>query len=373
MYTSDFDYHLQPELIAQTPIEPRDRSRLLVLHRQTGRLEHRQFYEVGCYLRPGDLLVANDSRVLPGRLRAHRDPTGGRVELLLLRPLDDGWWEALAKPAHRLKPGQRLQLVQAGGSLGCADAGRSSTWRSRGASEGAESAAAASAASAEVGQRTETGGVQVRFDAPMERVLAAYGQVPLPPYIHEPLRDPERYQTVYARTAGSAAAPTAGLHFTPELLRQLVEERGVQIAFLTLHVGPDTFRPVRAEQIEQHEMHAEFVYVPQATAAAVALARQEGRRVIAVGTTAVRALESAADVILSGGKDPFSCWTRLFIFPGYRFKCVGALITNFHLPRSTLLMLVSAFAGRELVLRAYEEAIRRRYRFYSFGDAMLIL
>jgi S-adenosylmethionine:tRNA ribosyltransferase-isomerase len=383
--TDDFDYDLPAELIAQTPVEPRDSSRLLVVHRATGELEHRTFAGIAEYLEPGDLLVANDSRVLPGRLWA-RKPTGGRVELLLLRPLEDGWWESLARPVHRLRAGTRLTLAHApevdelAGSRTVA-AAASPTAATHG--EGQDAALAG----VEVGERTPAGGVRVRFDAPVEAVVARFGRAPLPPYIHTPLADPERYQTVYARVTGSAAAPTAGLHFTPRLLDELAA-RGVRLAFVTLHVGPDTFRPVRAERIVEHQMHAEFATVPPSTAEAVRVTRAAGRRVVAVGTTAVRTLEAWAQVEEVGGLRPprsggqrverqdaaadgWSGWTRLFIYPGFAFRAVDALITNFHLPRSTLLMLVSAFAGRALVQRAYQEAIQHRYRFYSFGDCCL--
>ncbi len=397
--TDDFDYELPPERIAQTPVEPRDRSRLLVVHRQTGQLEHRIFREIGEYLRPGDLLVANDSRVLPGRL-VGRKPTGGRVELLLLRDLGAGWWEALARPASRLRRGQQLELERPAPSPAMSqDAG-----------------APALPVSVELGERTDSGGVRVRFSAPVEQVLAAYGAIPLPPYIHTPLADPERYQTVYSRVTGSAAAPTAGLHFTPQLLDSLAA-KGVGLAFVTLHVGPDTFRPVRVKRVVEHKMHSEFAVVPASAAAAIQTARAAGGRVVAIGTTVVRALESWAAAVEgpaggvapagaavegpAGGVAPagaaagegggqqsgsetmskspaglaagWSGWTRLFIYPGYRFRVVDALITNFHLPRSTLLMLVSAFAGHDLMHRVYREAIARGYRFYSFGDACLFL
>ncbi|HEU5317046.1 MAG TPA: tRNA preQ1(34) S-adenosylmethionine ribosyltransferase-isomerase QueA [Chloroflexota bacterium] len=338
MRTDDFDYHLPPELIAQTPVEPRDASRLLVIHRDSGQLEHRRFREIGEFLRPGDLLIANDSRVLPGRLFA-RKPTGGRVELLLLRELPDGRWESLARPANRLHPGQLLLFDNGGVDT------------------------------AEVGERTESGAIALRFTVPASEILARHGHVPLPPYIKAPLGDPERYQTVYGRVAGSAAAPTAGLHFTPALMEALAE-RGVGFGFVTLHVGLDTFRPVQAERVADHQMHAELVVVPDQTAAAIRAARAAGGRIVAVGTTAVRSLESWA---AAGGEGGWSGWTRLFIYPGYVFRAVDALITNFHLPRSTLLMLVSAFASRALMRRAYDEAIAREYRFFSFGDATLIL
>jgi S-adenosylmethionine:tRNA ribosyltransferase-isomerase len=365
--TADFDYRLPPERIAQTPVEPRDASRLLVIHREGGTLEHRRFRDLGDYLRRGDLLVANDSRVLPGRLWARR-ATGGRVELLLLRPLDGPWWEALARPVHRLRPGQRLTLVGAPDAGGQPEPGPAT-----GTGAGTEVGTGAEL-EVELGERTPSGALRVRFDVPLEAVVARYGNVPLPPYIHAPLADPERYQTVYARVTGSAAAPTAGLHFTPSLLDSLAA-RGVRLAFVTLHVGPDTFRPVRVERVTDHEMHSEFVAVPDDAARAIHEARRAGGRVVAVGTTVVRALESWAastpDAALPEGG--WEGWTRLFIYPGYRFRAVDALITNFHLPRSTLLMLVSAFAGTDLIRRAYAAAVGGGYRFYSFGDATLIL
>jgi len=347
MRTSDFDYYLPPELIAQTPIEPRDASRLMVVHRATGQIEHRLFRNVGEYLRPGDLLAANQTRVIPARLRGRKAGTGGKVELLLLARRDEHTWEALVG-GKGLRPGQRIELT--GGQL-----------------------------TAEIVAETESGGRLVRFDRPVEPVLDELGEVPLPPYVHEPLADRDRYQTVYARIEGSSAAPTAGLHFTPELLLEL-RGMGVEMTFLTLHIGLDTFRPVKEEEVEAHQIHTEWFELPAQAAEQINRARLEGRRVIAVGTTAVRALESAAR---GCGADGEACGlqavaaytgrTDLFIYPGYRFRVVEAMITNFHLPRSTLLMLVSAFAGRELILRAYEEAIRERYRFYSFGDAMLLL
>jgi S-adenosylmethionine:tRNA ribosyltransferase-isomerase len=347
MRTSDFDYYLPPDLIAQTPIEPRDASRLMVVHRATGQIEHRLFRDVGEYLRPGDLLVANQTRVIPARLHGRKAGTGGKVELLLLARRDEQTWEALAG-GKGLRPGLRIEF--AGGQI-----------------------------AAEIVAETESGGRLVRFDRPIEPLLDELGEVPLPPYVHEPLANRDRYQTVYARIEGSSAAPTAGLHFTPELLLEL-RRMGVELAFLTLHIGLDTFRPVKEEEVEAHQIHTEWFELPAQAAEQINRARLEGRRVIAVGTTAVRALESAAR---SCSPDGESCgWqtvaayagrTELFISPGHRFRVVEAMITNFHLPRSTLLMLVSAFAGRELILRAYEEAIRERYRFYSFGDAMLLL
>jgi S-adenosylmethionine:tRNA ribosyltransferase-isomerase len=352
-----YDYQLPPELIAQTPIEPRDASRLLVLHRQSGAIEHRTFREIGAYLTPGDLLVANQSKVLPARLHGEKDPTGGHIEVLLLAARPDvgvDCWEALARPGRRLREGQRLSFGD--GNL-----------------------------TAEIIGRTPSGERLLRLTAregTIEGTLARIGETPLPPYIHEKLADGERYQTVYAHDPGSAAAPTAGLHFTPELLAS-VQARGVRLAFITLHIGLDTFRPVGEERLAEHKMHSEAVSVDVATADLVNSARASGKRVVAIGTTTVRALEAAAqraDSLRERGElrdgdvvAPMEGRTDLFIQPGYRFRAVDALVTNFHLPRSTLLVLVSAFASRELILRAYEQAVRERYRFYSFGDAMLIL
>jgi S-adenosylmethionine:tRNA ribosyltransferase-isomerase len=358
--TSDFDYYLPPELIAQTPIEPRDASRLMVAHRATGQIEHRLFREVVDYFRPGDLLVLNQTRVIPARLYGHKADTGGKVELLLLARRDERTWEALAG-GKGLRPGVRIELQAAG--------------------SGQQAEGPTGHATAEIIAETESGGRLVRFDQPIEPLWSELGQVPLPPYIHQPLADPERYQTVYARVDGSAAAPTAGLHFTPDLLID-VRRRGVELAFVTLHIGLETFRPVKEEEVEAHRIHTEWVELTASTAEQVNRARLEGRRVIAVGTTAVRVLESAAGGWCPDGQAfgwqtvsarPAAGPTDLFIYPGYRFRVVEAMITNFHLPRSTLLMLVSAFSGRELILHAYEEAIRQRYRFYSFGDAMLLL
>ncbi|HEY7781762.1 MAG TPA: tRNA preQ1(34) S-adenosylmethionine ribosyltransferase-isomerase QueA [Ktedonobacterales bacterium] len=361
MPLADFNYHLPPELIAQTPIEPRDASRLLVVHRATGTLEHRTFRDIGDELRPGDLLVANRSRVIPARLRGVKEPTGGAVELLLLaiRPdLGPDHWEALVRPGRRLRAGQRLAF-------------------------------GAGALAAEVLDRTEAGSRVVRLEAPDGDVPAALGRVgavPLPPYIHEPLSDPERYQTVYARTPGSAAAPTAGLHFTPELLAAL-EARGIGVAYVTLHIGLDTFRPIAEDDVTQHHIHSEEIDLDEATAARINATRAAGGRLVAVGTTAVRVLESAAARAIVGATDvsqtssggrpplvvPFRGRTSLYIVPGHRFRAVDLMLTNFHLPRSTLIVLVSAFAGRELILRAYAAAVAERYRFFSFGDAMLLV
>ena len=340
MQTRDFDYLLPPELIAQSPLEPRDHSRLMVLNRERDSLEHRRFFEITEYLRPGDVLVFNDSRVIPARLKGSRAGSGGRVEILLLHRREEGLWEALVKPGKRLRPGSRIELDAAG-----------------------------SRTTAEVTDEGEDGIKTLRFTD--ESLLSRLGEVPLPPYIHTPLERPERYQTVYARADGSAAAPTAGLHFTPELLHR-IEQKGVHCHFVTLHVGLDTFRPVREEDPRQHRIHREYAELNQETAAALTRARQEGRRIICVGTTAVRIAEQAAQLSSPESLQPFRGWVSLFILPGYRFRMVDAMITNFHLPRSTLLMLVSAFAGTEAIRRAYEEAISRRYRFFSFGDAMLI-
>ncbi|MFQ6058597.1 MAG: tRNA preQ1(34) S-adenosylmethionine ribosyltransferase-isomerase QueA [Anaerolineae bacterium] len=348
MKTSDFDYELPPELIAQTPIEPRHASRLMVLHRATNVIEHRRFSDIGQYLRPGDLLVANDSRVIPARLHGHKVPTGGKVELLLLRRHDATTWEVLVG-GKRVRMGTRLEL--------------------EGPPGGSSLATHPSLPLAEVVEVLNGARRLLRFEQPIEPFLDEIGVVPLPPYIHEPLAHAERYQTIYARVEGSVAAPTAGLHFTPELMLSL-RQQGVRFAFVTLHISLDTFQPVQEEEIEEHRMYSEWCRLPPETAEEINRAKLEGRRVIAVGTTAVRVLETAAR-----GKcrlAPFSGWTDLFIYPGFQFRVVDALITNFHLPRSTLLMLVSAFAGKDLVDRAYQEAIRQKYRFYSFGDAMFI-
>lgn len=347
MRTSDFDYNLPEELIAQSPAEPRDSSRLLVLTRATESLQHRGFRDLVEYLRPGDLLVANRSRVIPARLMGIKESTGTLVEMLLLRPahgseaVDE--WEVLLKPARRLKEGARIAFGE--GQL-----------------------------AATVLSINGLGVRRVRLESrePLDQVVDRLGRAPLPPYIRGYTGDPERYQTIYADTRGSAAAPTAGLHFTRELMAR-IRDMGVQIGFVTLHIGIDTFRPVQEEDPTQHPMHREYYEVPEEVAAQVEAAKAEGRRVIAVGTTTVRVVESAA---LEG--DPpclrvGSGWTELFIYPGYRFKIVDALVTNFHLPRSTLVMLVSALAGRDLLLRGYQEAVEQRYRFYSFGDAMLIV
>ena len=342
MLTSEFDYELPPELIAQAPLEPRDASRLLVVHRETDLVEHRHFVDILEYLRPGDLLVANETRVIPARLHARKIPSGGKVELLLLSRRGDTTWEAMVK-GRRVGIGQRLEVA---------------------ATEGVRVGGVVRAI-------TPSGGRLVVFEQPMEPHLGEIGIMPLPPYIHRPLANAERYQTVYSRVEGSAAAPTAGLHFTPRLLRR-IETMGVEWATVLLHIGLDTFRPVSEERVEDHAIHTEYCRVTPETAERVTRAKEEGRRVIAVGTTSVRVLETAARGAPSGVR-PWDGPTDLFIYAGYRYRIVDALITNFHLPRSSLLMLVSAFMGLEGLWRAYDSAIGERYRFYSFGDSMLIL
>ncbi len=339
--TSDFDYELPESFIAQTPAEPRDSSRLLVLHRDTGTLEHKIFRDVGDYLRAGDLLVLNQTRVIPARIYA-RKPTGGRIELLLLRRRDDLNWETLVG-GKGLRVGSKVRVEN-----------------------GPE---------AEIKEILNGAERLIQFKEPIEPYFSRVGNVPLPPYIHEKLNDPERYQTVYAREPGSAAAPTAGLHFTPRLLDEL-QKRGVKIAYVTLHVGLDTFAPVTEENPQEHKIHNEWCELNQDTADAINQTKSSGGRVIAVGTTSVRTLESAAQQTVDSGRwtvQSFTGPTSLYILPGYQFKVVDVMITNFHLPKSTLIMLVSAFAGRERILETYEVAKREGYRFYSFGDALLIL
>ncbi|GAB4495040.1 MAG: tRNA preQ1(34) S-adenosylmethionine ribosyltransferase-isomerase QueA [Anaerolineales bacterium] len=339
MKTSDFDYDLPESFIAQTPVEPRDSSRLMVLNRQTGTLEHRIFREIGEYLNPGDLLVVNQTRVIPVRLSARKE-TGGKAEILLLRRESETVWECLVG-GKGLGEGKRLRLE-----------------------DGLE---------AEIVSSLEGSRRRVRFDEPVENHLQKDGQMPLPPYIHQKLNDPERYQTVYAKTPGSAAAPTAGLHFTPRLMDEL-RAKGVQFAEVTLHVGLDTFAPVTEEDPRQHKIHTEWCELTPETAAKINAVKAAGGRVIGVGTTSVRTLESA--MVGRVGRDilsPYSGPTSIYILPGYQFRAVDAIITNFHLPKSTLIMMISAFAGRETVLNAYEVAKREGYRFFSFGDAMLIV
>lgn len=340
MKKSDFYYDLPEELIAQTPLERRDGSRLMHLDKETGRIEHRHFYELPQLLRPGDCLIMNDSRVLPARLLGCRS-TGGGVELVLLRDLGNGKWECLSRPGKKTRPGTELSFGDGELTATVADV-------------------------IEGGNRI----VQFHYEGIFLEVLERLGKMPLPPYIKAELQDAERYQTVYSRELGSAAAPTAGLHFTNELL-DILRSGGVHTGFVTLHVGLGTFRPVKEEEIEDHDMHSEFCVIPPETADLINETRQNGGRVVAVGTTSCRTLESFA--CEDGHLEAASGWTNIFIYPGYRFKCIDALITNFHLPESTLIMLVSALAGREHVLNAYKTAVEEKYRFFSFGDAMLIL
>ncbi len=334
----DFDYSLPEELIAQTPVEPRDSSRLLVLNRETGDLQHKSFANIVEYIRPGDLLVANDTKVIPARLIGRRADTGGKVEVFLLHRRSRDLWEGLVKPGKKMLPGQQVWFDE---TLRC-----------------------------EVLDITVYGGRIIRFffEGLFESILDKLGETPLPPYIHRKLADPQRYQTVYACERGSAAAPTAGLHFTSSLMDK-VQEKGASFAFVTLNIGLGTFRPVRIDNIKEHIMHREFFNVSSETVQKIRETKAKRGRIIAVGTTAVRTLETAASL---GSLEAGSGWSELFIYPGYEFKVIDALITNFHLPQSTLLMLVSAFAGREKVLTAYQEAVRDQYRFFSFGDAMFI-
>lgn len=340
MKTKDFWYDLPEELIAQTPLEQRDASRLMVMDRLTGAVTHRHFYDLIDYLKPGDCLVMNDSRVLPARLLGHR-PTGGAVEVLLLRDLGNKHWECLCKPGRKMQAGS--EVIFGNGEL-----------------------------TATVREVREDGNriVEFHYEGIFLEVLERLGRMPLPPYIKAELEDQERYQTVYSREVGSAAAPTAGLHFTKELLEK-IREKGVKEAFVTLHVGLGTFRPVKAEEVTDHHMHAELCMMNAETAELLNRTKAEGGRIICVGTTSCRTLESLVNE--DGSFQAASKWTDIFIYPGYTFKAMDGLITNFHLPESTLVMLVSAFAGREHVLAAYEEAVRQRYRFFSFGDAMCIL
>ena len=338
MKTSDFDYPLPPECIAQTPVEPRHNSRLMLVNRQTSEYKDEIFRNIGNYLNPGDLLVINQTRVIPARIFA-RKTTGGKVELLLLKRIASDTWEALVG-GKGMKPGVKV-MVEGGPEV-------------------------------EVIEDLEGSRRMIRFHGPIENLLPNVGQMPLPPYIHTPLQNPERYQTVYSKETGSAAAPTAGLHFTPELMSEL-EQKGVRFARVTLHVGLDTFAPVTEDDPEEHKIHSEWCEVTQKAAELINETKQKGKRVIAVGTTSVRTLESAAAVSEQAGRvAAISGPTQLFILPGYQFKVVDGIVTNFHLPKSSLIMLISAFVGREKILKAYESAVQRGYRFYSFGDAMLI-
>ena len=341
MKTHDFYYDLPEELIAQTPLQQRDSSRLMTVDRRSGAVGHKKFYDIADLLKDGDCLVLNDSRVLPARLLGHRVPTMGAVEVLLLQDKGDGVWECLTKPGRKTPIGTELSFGD--GSL-----------------------------TATVVDALETGNKLVKFhyEGIFLEVLERLGKMPLPPYIKEELQDAERYQTVYSKNVGSAAAPTAGLHFTRELLQKL-QDKGINIAYVTLHVGLGTFRPVKAEEITDHHMHAEFCTLSAQTAKLLNDTKANGGRIICVGTTSCRTLESLANE--DGTFEERSAWTEIFIYPGYTFKAMDGLITNFHLPESTLVMLVSAFAGREHVLAAYDEAVRLRYRFFSFGDAMFLI
>ena len=339
MKKSDFWFDLPEELIAQTPLEQRDCSRLMHLSKETGEIEHLHFSDLPRFLNPGDCLVLNDSRVLPARLIGHR-PTGGQVEVLLLKDLGNDEWECLTKPGKKTRPGAEITFGNGELTATVLSTGDGGTRR-----------------------------VKFHYEGIFLEVLERLGKMPLPPYIHTELQDNERYQTVYSKVVGSAAAPTAGLHFTQELLDE-IRAKGVKVCFVTLHVGLGTFRPVKEDEIEEHEMHSEFCIMPKETADAINETRANGGRVIAVGTTSCRTIESFARE--DGTMPETSGWTDIFIYPGYRFKCVDALVTNFHLPESTLIMLVSALAGREHVLNAYKTAVENRYRFFSFGDAMLI-
>lgn len=338
MKLSDFYYDLPKELIAQHPAEPRDHARLMLYDRKSGAVQHKYFYDLVDELHKGDVLVFNDSRVIPARLYGKRVPTGGKVEVLLLTPIGEDTWEVLVKPGKKALPGTTIEFPEG--------------------------------LTAEVQDRTDFGGrvVKFQYDGVFDDIIDKIGEMPLPPYIHEKMEDPNEYQTVYARERGSAAAPTAGLHFTEELL-QKIRDKGVQEVFVTLHVGLGTFRPVEEENIEDHEMHSEFYSITKEAANTINQAKAEGRRIIAVGTTSIRTLESAGT---AGTLQAGSGWTNIFIYPGFTFHIVNALVTNFHLPESTLLMLISAMSTREKILKAYETAVKEKYRFFSFGDAMFI-
>lgn len=340
MKVKDFSFHLPEELIAQHPLEKRDESRLMVLDKNTGHIEHKIFKDIIGYLEEGDCLVLNDTRVMPARLYGSKEGSGGKMEFLLLRRLEKDIWETLVKPGKRAKVGATFTFGN--GEL-----------------------------KAEVIEVLDNGNRKVKFfyEGIFEAVLDALGEMPLPPYITEKLEDKERYQTVYSKEVGSAAAPTAGLHFTKELLEE-IKAKGINIAFVTLHVGLGTFRPVKAENIEEHEMHAEYYYLNSENAEIINSTKEKGKRVIAVGTTSNRTLESIADE--NGRVREASGYTSIFIYPGYKFKIVDALITNFHLPESTLIMLISAFSNREIIMNAYNVAVENKYRFFSFGDAMFI-
>lgn len=344
---ADFDFHLPDELIAQKPIEPRDASRMLVLNRATGTVSHSGIAHLPDHLRPGDLLVVNNSRVLPARFWVRKVDTGARIELLLLRAIGDGRWEALGKPAKKLAPGTRLEVID----------------RATGEPVGEF---------VDIRERHDYGQIILSFEGHGEEHLEAFGVMPLPPYIHRQLEDPARYQTLYATVPGSAAAPTAGLHLTDDLRRACLA-RGAEWAEVTLHIGLDTFRPVTVERVADHHIHTEWCSVSDETARKIAATRRDGGRVIAVGTTSARTLETLGERLNFEHPVGFSAPTAIFITPGYRWRIVDGMLTNFHLPKSTLIMMISSFAGKEQVFAAYQEAIAERYRFFSFGDAMLIL
>lgn len=339
MLLSEFDYTLPENLIAQTPCEPRNASRLMVLDPVKKAISHHHFYDLSKFLTKGDTLIFNDTRVIPARLLGHRDKTGGKVEIFLLRRIDNNHWETLVKPGKKAQIGNSIIFSP---DLSC-----------------------------EIMEHTDFGGriVEFHYNGIFEEILDKLGETPLPPYIHEKLEDSERYQTVYSREKGSAAAPTAGLHFTKQQM-SLLREAGINLGFVTLHVGLGTFRPVKENNIENHIMHKEYYSIPETTARLIMSTKQAGHKVIAVGTTSIRTLEAGADG--TGTISAKSGWTDIFIYPGYKFKIVDALITNFHLPKSTLLMLISAFAGRDFILQAYKIAVQEKYRFFSFGDAMYI-
>ena len=376
MDVKDFYYDLPQELIAQDPLEKRDNSRLMVIHRDTGGIEHKHFHDITEYLNPGDCLVINDTKVIPARLLGEKEGTGAAIEVLLLKNKGDNVWECLVKPGKKMKPGARVLFGVETENKGTAEEGNDEN------SDGFKKAIL----TGEVLDVVEEGNRLIKFtyEGIWEEVLDSLGEMPLPPYITHKLEDKNRYQTVYAKNTGSAAAPTAGLHFTEELLKQ-IEDMGVKIARLTLHVGLGTFRPVKVEKIEDHHMHTEYYELSQEAADIINETRRKGGRVISVGTTSTRTMETVGTAqglhkVASGESydesnelKPASGWTNIFIYPGYEFKVVDSLITNFHLPESTLIMLVSAFYEREGVMKAYEEAVKERYRFFSFGDAMILL
>ena len=340
MKLSEFDFELPEELIAQHPVEKRDTSRLMVVNRENGNIEHRHFYDILDYLKPGDVLVRNNTKVIPARLYGKK-ATGAKIEFLLLNRIEGDIWECIVRPGHKLKPGTEVEFGDGILKAKVLDVMEGGTRK-----------------------------VEFKYEGIFNEILDKIGLMPLPPYIHESLKDNDRYQTVYAKYEGSAAAPTAGLHFTPELFEK-IKAKGIDVANVTLHVGIGTFRPVKVENVEEHHMHSEHFYIKQEDADKINNAKKNGKRVIAVGTTSCRVLETIADE--NGMVKPTEGDTQIFIYPGYKYKCLDGLVTNFHLPESTLIMLVSALAGRDYIMKAYNEAVKERYRFFSFGDAMLIL